>query len=288
MTVRAWTLTMAGTTVGDLIDAIYTHINGGNSYYLAIDDYNAGEGILIKPAATPPGGFDWQASLREDGTGKLRISLDPGKGYTGAGTNAAAPTGGSGQKQTEVDWSMSLGTISLYFAETEDAFWFLSTNATKTATPDLVMMGHLLTPVWANDPDNGNEGYGSFIGKTDELFTSNLFYYSGTSGGESYILIDGTWYRTFVPSNSSTILNGGKNVNFYRPSPIPISAYSLGGTTNKPVYVGNTKYIVVMPDDDSSRPRTRVEGTASAYMFVDKDNIDTNFAVAWEKSVTAS
>lgn len=288
MTVKAKTLKMAGTTVGDLINAIYTHINGNTGSYLQIDDHNAGQGILISPAQPPANGFDWQASLRTSGPDTIVISLDPGKGYAGAGTDADPPTGGSEQKQTEVDWSMSLGSTSLYFAETDDAFWFLSTNATKTSTPDLVMMGHLLTPVWANDPDNGNEGYGSFIGKPDETFNTSLLYYFGNSNGESYILVDGTWDRTFIPVTQAINLNGGKNVNFYRPSPIPISAYSLGAATNKPVYVGNTKYIVVMPDSDSSKPRTRVEGTTSAYMFVDQGDVDTNIAVAWEKSVLAT
>lgn len=285
----AFVLTAGTADLAGIYAALITHFGTSSSFFNLIDS-DTDAGLVVEPTAALTSNYD--LSLRRTSTTSGRILLDPDKTITVAGNTGAAPTWTPGANDSgEQTFTLPGGlSTTFYLVEYEDAFTIICLDAAKTYFPYVIHAGLVFSPAWASDVSNGIEGYGFFLGQAAYTSSTTSTYMISQGATSSFIKCGDTWYaRPFALLSAASTLSSRINSNTLQMvRPIAIAAYQVSGDSGDNMYVGNTKYMGVFPDEDRQVSRVRAEAANDAWIFGSHNATSNSTVFLWEHGVAAT
>lgn len=280
---------LASWSESEIIDAINDEIVA-NSTLLAIDDYNAAEGVTIGFTTSGEG---QQVNLRKSAANTIQVGIEPSGSITDAGDSVPTlPAGTSADWSGERAWDTSLGSPSgsskLFLVELPDAFAVVITDSTNTWQIQAGLAGRISISINSADAAaQGQDGLGYHFGAPDNVDGSGGDWIGPTSPCSTLHWATNEWSDHITWALAPSVADVASPADTtYRPLPPGVyRATDIDGTSSDQTY-GPSKYIRGV--NSTAVPKSLVSdgGSNQAWMHYNDTSSSENEAIIWDKTVT--
>lgn len=286
---KSYTLTAAGTTLTDLMTALYDHwLSAPGLWQLKAGVGSSAQGAVIVPKA-PVSGYDIGISVRRNGTTNFQLALDPSNSYTAAGDASGGPTGGSGTASAERTLATtSIASAKIAVIEMPDAVAVFFYNSGLTTCPQAFHIGRVFDPMLEimRSAPLLNDGLAVLVGQPQ---ADSAAGWGGGTSGQAVIRHNGAWRPITWPSatSSNAAIPDAPNADRELFLPNICDAYNAASTL--PMRCLLTRYLRRAAASRANKILVEATGVDEAWIhFADGSFNPTSSSnvISWEKGVS--
>lgn len=294
MATKSYVLTAASGAFSDIFNALIAHFTSAPGYWqlkAGTTNSNSGTAFLITQKTSPTVDLNFRTT---SATG-TSCQSDPGKTITNCGNGTTAPTGASTSASGEKAYTVA-GTAAkgVYVVETQDVCYILIMDSSYNFMNRIMgggLEGQIPDPIFAEYGLDGHfivngrcsiGGYDSLLG---ELY--------GNSQVSSSVFKMGFLTADWSGANNTGITTA-YNLNYATTadvvlSPIFTSTYSTTRSVRYAYIMKNFRlYPTKIGVSQFQLPRTVIESSSQAWIFIHSSASTTSLVLTWEKGVVAS
>jgi hypothetical protein len=285
---KSYTLTAAGTTLTDLMTALYDHwLSAPGLWQLKAGVGSSSQGAVIVPKA-PVSGYDIGISVRRNGTTNFQLALDPLNSYAAAGNASGGPTGGSGEASGDITLATtSIASAKITLIEMPDAVAGFFYSSGLLSCPQAFHVGRVFDPMLEimRSAPLLNSGLAVLVGQPQMDATSG--FGCGTSGA-SRIRHNGGWRPlSWVTNTNNNAIPDAPNADRELFLPQICDAYNAASTL--PMRCLLTRYLRRAAASRANRILAEATGIEEAWMHLADGTFNltaSSSVISWEKGVS--